>query len=159
MIEHIPPRQPLTTYYVIFTQGTTHWVTRWLKKDFSHIYLLTHDEFNWLLLNPTRLYLQPMILPVPIDESPLTHLMKPTDSVLRVTFGHRNDRQQFGCFGLLNCVTWAKYCLGLRIICFTPFELYQRLLNFNSRQMERHGIQSIEQVTYDWSCDAMEQRP
>jgi hypothetical protein len=137
---------PACEYYVVFTQGVTHWITRWLRAHFSHIYLLTHDQYNWLLLNPTRLYLQATILPVPITQLPFDCL-KEGDTVLRIRFRKRDDTQQFGAVGLLNCVTWTKYMLGIRINCLTPFGLYKRLLNFSQSEMEQHGIISIEQVS------------
>lgn len=138
--------EAVTEYYVVFTQGVTHWVTKWLKPNFSHIFLITHDQYNWLLLNPTRLYLQPTILPIPLDESPLPVLVKPTDSVLKIVFRKRDDTQQFGAFGMLNCVTWSKYILGIRIKCLTPWRLFKTLLNFKPQDMGSHGIISIEKV-------------
>lgn len=148
-----------TEYYLIFTQGITHWVTRWLRPNFSHIYLITRDDFNWVLLNPTRGYLQFTILPLPITQSPLPQLVKAGDTVLHFQFGHRNDTQQFGSIGLLNCVTWAKYILGLRLNCLTPFGLYKRLLNLCPSEKETHAILSIRELGYDWTRNAVEQRP
>ena len=133
-------------YYIVFAQGVTHWITRWLRKSFSHIILMTKDDYNWMILNPTRLYLQVVIPASPIDKPPLAIITQKGDSVLRIKFKQRNDTQQFGCVGLLNCVTWSKYILGLRINSLTPWRMYQRLLNFNQSEMERHGIISIEQV-------------
>jgi hypothetical protein len=137
---------PAAEYYVIFTQGVTHWITRYLRRNFSHIVLVTRDEYNWIILNPTRLYLQVIIPPVQIKDSPLPLCTQSGDSILHIKFKKRDDTQQFGSLGLLNCVTWSKYMLGLRIKCLTPFRLYQRLLNFNQSERERHGIISIEQV-------------
>ena len=147
-----------TEYYVIFTQGVTHWITKWLRRDFSHIYLLTKDDYNWVLLNPTRRYLQVTILPIPITQSPLPNLLKDGDTILHIVFGKRDCTRQFGAVGMLNCVTWAKYILGLRINCLTPFGLYKRLINLCSRWKGYHAILSIKEVCYDRSCNAMEQR-
>lgn len=145
MIE--PTQQPLSiTYYVVFTQGSTHWISRWCKPNFSHIYLITHDEYNWILLNPTRLYLQVMIPPMGLEDDFPTTVIKPDDSALKITFGQRDDTQQYGSYGMLNCVTWAKYMLGLRIKVLTPWRLFSRLVNFNAEDMLQHGIISIERV-------------
>ncbi len=148
-----------TEYYLVFTQGVTHWITRWLRRDFSHIWLLTKDDYNWLLLNPTRGYLQYTILPVPITQSPFSQLLKEGDTIMHLTFGKRDSTRQFGSVGMLNCVTWAKYILGLRINCLTPFGLYKRLVNFSPSERETHVILSIRELCYDWTRDAVEQRP
>lgn len=144
----IQPLQPerLTEYYVIFTQGVTHWITRWLKPNFSHIYIVTRDEYNWIILNPTRLYLQVIIPAASINDDYPRSMLKPDDSCLKLTFTQRDDTQQFGSVGLLNCVQWSKYVLGLRIFCLTPYRLYKRLLNFKPDTMLRHGLKSIERV-------------
>ncbi len=145
-----------TEYYVIFTQGVTHWITQYLKPNFSHIYLLTKDDFNWILLNPTRGYLQVAILPIPVTQSPLPDSFKDGDTVLHVIFGRRNDRQQFGSIGLLNCVTWAKYILGLRLNCLTPFGLYKRLINLCPSDKEKHAILSIKDIGYERTRSALD---
>lgn len=145
-------------YWVIFTQGVTHWITRWLKPDFSHIWLLTHDEFNWIAINPTRRYLQFEILPLRIQDNPFMHYNIQAGGIVKITFKKRDDTLQFGTFGLLNCVTWSKYVLGLRIWCLTPFGLYRRLIRFKAGDLAKHHIDSIE-VHHDWTCNAVEQRP
>ncbi len=137
--------RPSCEYYVVFTQGVTHWITRWLKPNFSHIWLITKDEYNWIVLNPTRLYLQVLIPPLAITDKPFS-LTQQTDNILHIKFRSRDDTQQFGALGMLNCVTWSLYILGLRIKCLTPFRLYKRLLNFSQSEMEAHGIISIEEV-------------
>lgn len=143
-------------YYLVFTHGVTGWLTRWLKPNFSHMYVVTRDEYNWLLLNPTRGYLQYRLLPIPITQSPLPYLVKPGDTVLRIVFGVRNDMRWFGFVGLLNCVTLAKYMLGIRINCLTPFGLYKRLVNFKPIDRTQHAIISLKEIHNDWSSNAME---
>ena len=138
-----------TVYWIVFTQGVTHWVTRWLRPRFSHILVFTRDPYNWILLNPTRLYLQIAIPPVSAtDPLPAPYSYGPLDTVIRVTFRSRDDTQQFGSIGMLNCVTWTKYILGLRVWCVTPYGLFKRLLRFSAdrAQMEAHGITSIVRV-------------
>lgn len=152
---------PVIEYYIVFTQGA-HLISKVLRKNFSHIYLLTRDEYNWILLNPTRLYLQVVLPASDITQLP-AEIIKPDDTVLKLTFKQRNSLTQYGYVGLLNCVTWTKYMLGLRVSSLTPWRLYKRLLRIqaDARLRLRHGIISIEQLrgsSYDRSCHAMEQR-
>lgn len=138
----------LTEYWIVFTQGHTHWITRWLKRDFSHIYLITRDEYNWLAMNPTRLYLQVFIPPERASHPFPANVIREGDTVLRITFRRRDDTRQFGSVGMLNCVTWARYILGLRLWCVTPYGLYRKLVRLatDRGRMEAHGIVSIERV-------------
>lgn len=136
---------PVIEYYVVFTQGV-HWIAKLLRRNFSHIYVLTKDQYNWLLLNPTRLYLQAMIPPAPVSQFP-GDMIHHNDSVIKIVFRQRNSRKQFGYVGLLNCVTWTKYMLGLRVSSLTPWRLYNRLLKFTTDDRRRHGIISIERVS------------
>lgn len=148
-MDRVNPNGSETVYWIVFTQGVTHWVTRWLRPNFSHILVFTCDPYNWILLNPTRLYLQLVIPPIPANMPLLPpYCWQNGDTVLKVSFRRRDDTQQYGSIGFLNCVTWAKYILGLRVRCITPYGLYKRLVRFSTdrAQMEAHGITSIVRV-------------
>jgi hypothetical protein len=134
-----------TEFWVIFTQGT-HWISKILRPHFSHIYLITRDKYNWILLNPTRLYLSAEILPFDIQD-PVPHLLRTEqDSIIKITFGKRDTSRRFGNIGLLNCLTMAKYMLGINTISVTPWQFYRRLLRFKAKDRARYGIQSIIRV-------------
>jgi hypothetical protein len=153
-----PSPETHSEYWVVFTQGVTHWVTRWLKPNFSHIFIVTRDDFNWVILNPTRLYLQ-LLIPAEVAETDVpSKLIQPCDTVLKITFTRRDDTRQYGFFGPLNCVTWAKYILGIRIWCLTPFGLYKRLVTLSPARKLRHGIVSIEGIKDDRSRPTVEPR-
>lgn len=129
-------------YWVVFTQGTDL-LSKFLKKDFSHIYIITRDKYNWMVINPLRLYLDIIIAPYPINyDLPRLNTGK-NSRVVKVTMYTRASVKQFARFGLLNCVTFARYTLGLRMAVLTPFSFYKRLLHLKPSQMSRHGIQSV----------------
>ena len=104
---------PATSFYVIFAQGRTHWITRWLKPNYSHIILITHDDYNWIVLNPARAMLEVIIPPLTLDKSPLEYFSGPRDSVLYIRLDERSELKQYGSIGMLNCVTWSKYILEI----------------------------------------------
>lgn len=132
-------------YWVVFTQGT-HFISRLLRPNFSHVYLFTRDKYNWIALNPTRSRLVVDILPVKVDEDAPRLLAHPNDMIVKITFAARATRQQFGYVGLLNCLTFAKYMLGINCFALTPWRFYRRLINFSPRERAFYGIQSIRQV-------------
>lgn len=133
-------------YYIIFQTGKTHWITRWLKKGYSHILVVTHDDQNWIVYNPTRAMLQTMIPPFGLNLNPLEFFVQPEDKVLLIKFNERSELRQYGCLGPLNCVTWAKYILGLRLWSLTPYRLYKRLLNFSTRDYITHAVDKIRMI-------------
>lgn len=133
-------------YWVIFTQGT-HLISHFLKDNFSHVYVITRDKYNWIVLNPMRLYMLVEIAAVPITDDLPRLLRLPHDSIIKVTMYSRKPLKQFRYFGLINCVTHALYLMGLRISVLTPFRLYKRLLRLSTKDMDRLGIQSIKQIT------------
>lgn len=132
-------------YWVVFTRGT-HWVNKVLKKNFSHCYVVTRDQYNWIVINPTRLYLDVQIKPVPLDVDLAKLIRKPHDTVLKIEIYERASEVNFKSIGLINCVTHVKYILGLRVRAITPFRLYKKLLGLSQVDKNKHGIKSIKLV-------------
>ena len=73
----------------MFTQGV-HWIAKILKPNFSHIYIITRDDYNWLLLNPSRLYLQAEVLPISINQDAPRIITNEHDTILKISFGERD---------------------------------------------------------------------
>jgi len=132
-------------YWIVFTQGT-HLISKLLKKDFSHVYVITRDKYNWIVLNPMRLYLHIELPAVLVSEDLPRKLRLPNDHIVKVTLYNRKPLKQFRYFGLINCVTHTLYLMGLRLYVYTPFQLYQRLIHLKSKEMPGYGIQSIRQI-------------
>lgn len=132
-------------YYVVFKQGKKL-ISYLLRRNFSHIYVITRDSYNWIILDPHRLQMQILIPAVSIDADLPTLMTGIDDSVLRVEIYDRDTLKTFGFFGLLNCVTIVKYILGLRLYCLTPFSLYRRLLNFKAADLKTHGVKSVKRI-------------
>jgi hypothetical protein len=130
---------------VVFTHSEHPWQIL-LKRNFGHCYILTHDAFNWLKLNPTRLFLHSEILPYSANQPAHTITTKPTDHVLRLTMYHKDGVRSFGGIGLRNCVTITKYMLGLPIRALTPYKLFKALLSLTDKQRNLYGIQSVQKV-------------
>lgn len=131
--------------YVVFTHSEHPWQLI-LKRNFGHCYIITHDQYNWLKLNPTRLFLQTDILPYAIDKPVYMLATKPNDYVLRLTMYYKDGKRSFGGIGLRNCVTITKYMLGLPIRALTPYKLYNALLSLTYKQRNLYGIQNVQLV-------------
>ena len=132
-------------YWVVFTQGT-HFISRVLKPGFSHVYVITHDKYNWITLDPQRLKLAVTIEPYAISTHLPAELMLADSHILHIKMDKLDTNPQFGLFGLTHCVTYVRYILGLRLPTLTPFSLYNKLLMLSPRDMLKHGIQSIRLI-------------
>lgn len=130
-------------YWLIFTQGN-QLISHFLKKNCSHVYVLTRDKYNWIILNPMRLFLHVEIPAVPIHAD-LPRMMRGLhDKVIKITIHQRKSTKMFRRFGIFSCVSFALYLIGLRIYALTPFRLYKRLLHLTNKELNSHGIQSIK---------------
>lgn len=132
-------------FWIVFTQGT-HFISHLLKKNFSHVYLITRDKYNWIILNPLRLHLGFEIPAAHVNFDLPRDMRQSFDNVIKITMYKRDSKKQFAHFGLLNCVTYVKYILGLRMYVLTPFRLYKRLLHLSESEKIKHGIQSIKLI-------------
>lgn len=117
--------------------------------------MLAKDDFNWVVINPSRKYFQVSIGAARPEDDVVSLATKPEDSVIRIVFGERDSTRQFSWFGMTNCVLYTKYALGIPVKGLTPWRLYKRLLNFRSSEYAKHGIISIELVkgvNHDRTC-------
>lgn len=144
MIRMKPETPILTEYYVIFTQGIG-WLSHVLQPGFSHMRIITRDDYNWILLNPTLGFLEVVILATPIDQFP-KELIESGDTVLRIVFAKRDPLKQFKRFGLLNCLTLVKYMLGINIYSVTPWQFFKKLVNFKASQRMTYAIHTMEVI-------------
>ena len=128
--------------YVIFTKSE-HWYQIFLKKDFGHLYLLMKDDFNWLVLNPRRLFLHWEILPIPASKDAWKIITSKSDHVIQINLHQRDNIISFGIFGFRTCTTLVQYMLGLKLKCVTPWSLFKRLLRLSTTKRKLHGISSI----------------
>jgi len=137
--------QRTETFYIVFKQGK-HAIARFLKPNFSHIYILKKDKYNWMLIDPVRSRLAVDILAIPTEQDAVRALMGKLDHALKIDFYHRDTASQFGYVGLLNCVTWAKYILGINVLSLTPWRLYKRLVNMCDHDKIKFGIKSVQRI-------------
>jgi hypothetical protein len=143
--EEFLPDLPITEYWLVFTQSS-QWINKFLKPHFSHVYILTRDQYNWIALNPHHLMLRVEIAPLSAQEDLISKMTSENDTVLKICFKPRHTKKVFGVFGFYNCVTIAKYALGLPIYAVTPYILYKKLLNMPDGDKIRHRILSIDQI-------------
>lgn len=139
------PDSPLFNYWLTFTDSN-HWTGKLCKPHFGHVYVTMKDEFNWIVLNPRRSRLLVEIAPYPVTTDVPLEMAKENDTVIKLTFYPRHTYDAHRYFGLLHCLTYAKYILGLPLVALTPYSLYKKLLSLSNIEKCTHRIQCVEQI-------------
>ncbi len=133
-------------YWLIFKQGEGAWFQKFLKKGFGHVLVLTRDKYNWIVLDPHRLKLNAVIPPYQVTENVPRLMVNDGYRVVKVTMFERSTFQTGGHSVFSTCVSFVKYCLGLKLFCVTPYGLYKRLLRLNSTTQKRNGIRQVQLI-------------
>ncbi len=105
------------TYWIVFKNAgdSPAWWTLFMKSGFEHCLILTQDEFNWYICDPTCrrltfeiLYYNPTYnFPHALRTQAKTKIIQITMSPLKKNFILRK-------LFLYNCVTMVKYFIGLK---------------------------------------------
>ena len=137
--------KPYREYWLVFTDGS-HWMCKLLKWGYSHCYVITRDEFNWIKIEPEQGLLRTTILPFAIDEDAIGFVRPDLSTVLKVTMYRTNTYGVHRWWGLTNCQTFVQYILGVKFYTFTPYRLYKRLLRLNRSEKDQQGIVSTQLI-------------
>lgn len=114
-------------YYLVFKPSKMR-VFKWiLKKNFGHVLVLAKDEFNWLVLDPALDGFYVNILPVSADEN-LAKLVSEQENVSILKLKTMHIKKKYNFLWFMMCSGFVQYYLNLRLITFTPYQLYKKLL-------------------------------
>lgn len=121
-------------FYIIFCHSP-HWFSPFLKKGFSHCYVIERLEFLYMMFDPTRHGLNVM-MPNCSSEHPLVENMMLLDPGLRVVkvaiLG--NDKPLVFRPKLLTCVSTLEYITGVSFGfwgALTPWSFFKALKKAN----------------------------
>ena len=123
------------------------WWSFILKTGYEHCLILTQDEFNWYICDPTRRQLTFEILYYSSTYNfPHTLRTKTKTKIIQITMNPSKKNFIIRKLFLYNCVTMVKYFIGLNVHAFTPWQLYKKLhrIRNNLWECERLGIDSIK---------------
>ena len=133
-------------FWIIFKQGNGAWFQRFLRQGFGHCFVLTHDSYNWIVLDPHRLKLVFTIPPYQLTENVPRMMVYEGFRVVKITTFDRATYKTGGHSPFSNCVSFVKYCLGIKLFCFTPYGLYKSLLRLSSKNQSRKGIRKVQLI-------------
>jgi hypothetical protein len=103
--------------YVVFTNDSGHWWSRFLHPFIKHCYIAIADRGRWIIYAKTLHY---------VDLFTIDRQMDKIEEVIIVKIDRKTTRQSL--FMLNTCVGHAKQILGInRPFIWTPFQLYKYL--------------------------------
>ncbi len=106
-----------SSVYVVFTNDSGHWWSRFLHPFIRHCYIAIADKGKWLIYAKTMHYVDLFT----IDQQP-----DKIEEVIIVKIDRKTTRQSL--FMLNTCVGHVKQILGInRPFIWTPFQLYKYL--------------------------------
>lgn len=107
----------MSSKYVVFTKGYSHWITRWLHPDISHCFTLTAEKGKWLVCGKS-------------DKSFDLYTIDNHSDILSDSYVIKVDVKEVprGLLMLNTCVGQVKQQLGIRKpFILTPFQLFKYL--------------------------------
>lgn len=135
-----------TDYWLVFKQSEGYWLQKFLKKGFGHVFVITKDDYNWIVIDPHKLKLMTVIAPYQTSENFPRLLVNDGYKVLKVTTYDRKTSNKL-CYWQFNfCVPIVKYILGIKVKSWTPYGLYKKMLRLNEKQKHSTGIKTIQLI-------------
>lgn len=125
---------PIYSYVIFKESDFDYWCKPFLKKEFTHVFLIQKHEFGWIMLNPTQGFLHVDIMDFQITDDVayvISQIIRGV-KILEVVTRLQEPLTHFG--RPKSCVSIVNYCLGLRWMpfsCMTPYQLYNKLLKAN----------------------------
>jgi hypothetical protein len=137
----------VNTFWLVFRSGE-HWFCKFLKKDFGHVYVLFHDKYNWVGINPRSYRLECKVLNFkPSDDIGRQMHNKFGYKVIKVTTRVNCNRTiNMQMFYSLTCVSMVKYITGIRLFAWTPWQLYKRLRKMYGNKKYYAGVEFIDYI-------------
>ena len=116
----------MNEYYLVFGNGK-HWLCKFLKKDFQHVFVIWRNIYGWHYLNPRNNCLETNPLPYLMKQDVPTIYAKQGYTVVRLSMPQFKKHIGRHGFKFTNCVWIIKYFLGLSVRAYTPYGLYKAL--------------------------------
>lgn len=128
-------------YWIVFHKTHT-FMRHFLKKDFGHCFVITRDQFNWIMLDARQNKLKFEIPSFRIDSDLPRLMIRNGNRVIKVQM-EENHKKWFMKLGFYNCVNFVKYTIGLKAFSITPYQLYKKLIKIKKCNYHHYNIQSI----------------
>lgn len=133
-------------YWLVFKQSQGYWLQKFLRVGFGHVFVVTKDDYNWIVIDPHKLKLVTVIAPFKASEDFPRILVKDGYKVIKVSTYDRETSKKLRYWQPNFCVPIVKYILGIKVNAWTPYGLYKKLLSLNEKQKHATGIKSVKLI-------------
>lgn len=133
-------------YWLVFKQSNGYWLQKFLRFGFGHVFVITRDEYNWMVIDPHKLKLVTAIAPYKATENFPRMLVGDGYKVIRISTYDRSTNKKLFYWQPNFCVPMVKYILGIKVGAWTPYGLYKKLLRLNEGQKHATGIKSVQLI-------------
>ena len=136
-------------YWIVF-KDTDRWWKPFVKNGFGHVCVLTKDEYNWYLIDPTMYCLEVVILPYNTNEN-VPHIYSNTTKSRIIKIKRKDlpkDKISIKLLSFVPCVSHVLYICGIHIFAKSPYSLYNKLLKMSRNMNKKYslGISDISLV-------------
>ncbi len=137
-------------YWIVFEQ-TNRWFSGFCKKGFSHCYIITHDGYGWLKINPGLNRMEFQMLAYEMDEDVPRYIKAYTKTRILKVVKNLSTPSSYRPWFLLHftpciCAQMVKYIIGINIMASTPYKLYKRLVHMSPYDQATQSIDSISEI-------------
>jgi len=134
--------------WIIFRDGQ-HKYQKYLKKGYGHVYILSRDAYNWVLIDPVYNNIHVEVLNYGANDP--IHLLYARDpsttAMYYIEIDDDIEQKDFklNLFNPLSCVGCVKYYLGIKDFrVVTPYQLKKYLDALLNKQKDNKIICKIE---------------
>lgn len=135
-------KEPVQSYWLYFAD-TNHPIRFMLKRNYTHVAVLTNDGKQWMILDPTNNQLRVQVLNYAITDDVPSIYIKSAYRVIKVNMYPMDYKRQRKRLGVMSCVSHTCYIMGLKIKALTPYALFKKLLKLRTDLNKDHGVQSV----------------
>lgn len=126
-------------------KDASYFVRHFLKEGFQHAYVLAKSGDKWVELNPRNHAFEFFVLPYEGDvDVPGLMVADHKHKFLHVIMEQKMKKQlDLNIFKTLHCVNVVKYIMGIKLMAYTPWQLYKRLTRMSDKEMLKKGILKV----------------
>jgi hypothetical protein len=128
-------------------RDASYFVRHFLKKGFQHTYVLAKSNGSWVELNPRNHAFEFFVLPFDEEEKvPELIASNHRHKFLRVLVEQNVEKRNpdLNIFKTIHCTNIVKYITGIKLMAYTPYQLYKSLTRMSGQRMGKKGILKVE---------------
>lgn len=117
--------------YIVFRDAESVFLQRFLKKNFSHVFVLKRTKYGWIEIDATISQLKVCVLQYAVEDD-VARAYKKVFNARVLKLKDINDKKlKYHFYRIAACVGIVQYVINSRFFVLTPWQLYKKLLKNN----------------------------